>query len=405
MRDRELYKQILGLRAPWSVETVELDHKKQEVRLHVLHEGPVYCPSCGKESVRYGSRERKWRHLDTCQYQTILVANIPRVKCSEHNVQQVAVPWAEPGSRFTALFERLAICWLKEASISAVAEQLRLSWDEVDTIQERAVKRGLERREALTPKKLGIDETSFQKRHEYVTVVHDIERGTVLDVFNDRTQETLENGLKGLGETALQGIEAIALDMWQPYINAVQATIPNAAEKIAFDKFHVAKHLGDAVNKVRRDEHKRLSRQGDETLKGTKYLWLKSTLEPEEEEYLENLKEVSVTTARAWSIRHFAMNIWDYQKRGCAENAWNSWYDWAMRSRLEPVKKVARMIKKHQDGIINAIVLKVTNAKAEATNGQIQKIKRRACGFRNRARFRTAILFHLGGLDLYPRTC
>lgn len=404
MRDRELYQQILGINPPWFVERVELDEEQREVRVHLEHRGPVHCPCCQGEGVRYGSRERKWRHLDTCQYQTLLIAEIPRVKCDEHKTQQVQVPWAEPGSRFTALFERLAISWLKEASISAVSRELRLSWDEVDGIEQRAVRRGLQRREAAMPQQLGIDETSFQKRHEYVTVLHDIERGVVLDVFNDRTQETLENGLKSLGDVALRGIKAVAMDMWRPYIKAVQSVLPESESKIAFDKFHVAKHLGDAVNSVRRQEHKRLSSEGDETLKGTKYLWLKGILDSEQEERLETLKEVAVKTGRAWTLRHFAMDIWRYKKKSWAEKALKIWHGWAMRSRLEPIKKVARMIKKHRQGILNAIVLRVTNAKAEATNSQIQKIKRRACGFRSRSRFRTAILFHLGGLDLYPKT-
>jgi transposase len=105
------------------------------------------------------------------------------------------VPWAEPGSWFTALFERLVIDWLHEANIKAVAEQLHLSWDEVDGIMQRAVHRGLARREKQAPEKLGIDETSFQKRHEYVTIINDQERGVVLDVLDDRKQESLESGL------------------------------------------------------------------------------------------------------------------------------------------------------------------------------------------------------------------
>src|SRR5205085_4425672 len=125
-------------------------------------------------------RERRWRHLDTCQYRTILVAQVPRVECAEHGVKTVRAPWSEPGSPFTALFEALVIDWLRAvASTRRVAKQLGLTWDQVDGVMQRAAARGLERRKLEAPRHVGVDETSFQKRHEYVTVVAETERGVV----------------------------------------------------------------------------------------------------------------------------------------------------------------------------------------------------------------------------------
>ena len=123
MRDKDLYAQILGIKSPWQVVDVELSVSKGEVTVQVEQEAGAKscCPSCGKASPGYDSRRRRWRHLDTCQYKTILVAEVPRVKCEEHGVVTVSVPWAEPGSGFTAMFEALVIDWLKEASISAVS--------------------------------------------------------------------------------------------------------------------------------------------------------------------------------------------------------------------------------------------------------------------------------------------
>ena len=184
MHDRELYSRILDIKAPWEVVDVELHREEREVLIRVewIPSSSLECPECGGACPGYDRRERRWRHLDTCQYKTILHATVPRVRCPEHGVQQVRVPWAEPGSRFTALFERLVIDWLKEASTSAVAEQFDLSWDEVDGVMQRAVARGLSRREEQRPKRLGVDETSFQKHHEYVTVISDMTRGVVVDV-------------------------------------------------------------------------------------------------------------------------------------------------------------------------------------------------------------------------------
>lgn len=159
-------------------------------------------------------------------------------------MHQVKVPWAEPGSGFTALFESLAIDWLKEASIKAVAGVLRMSWDEADGIQARAVARGLARRARAVPTRMGLDETSFQKRHEYVTVVTDRATGDVVHVADDRRQATLEAFLETLTPEERASIESVAMDMWGPYIAALKAKVPEAERKIAFDKFHVASHLG-----------------------------------------------------------------------------------------------------------------------------------------------------------------
>lgn len=406
MRDKELYARILGIEAPWFVREVDLQLQAGEVNvyLEIESEASLRCSVCGKEAAGYDRRERRWRHLDTCQYRTVIVAQIPRVCCPEHGVRQISVPWSEAGSRFTALFEALVIDWLQEASMSAVGRQLTLSWDEVDGIMARAVRRGLERRKQLKPKHIGVDETSFQKRHEYVTVVTDQDSSHVLYVADERRQESLDGFYEGLGDGQRAAISSVTMDMWKAYINSTRAYVPDADSKIAFDKFHVAKHLGEAVDKVRRQEHKLLRQEGREDLTRTKYLWLKNPENMDRELWrnFKVLRESSLKTARAWAIKELAMTLWGYVSRVWAEKAWCRCLSWAMRSRLEPVKKVARMLKEHLWGILNAIVLKVNNARSEGINFKIQKLKSRACGYRNRDRFRTAIYFHLGGLDLYP---
>ena len=126
--------------------------------------GKLACPECGQPAGRYDRRERRWRHLDTCQYRTILVAQVPRVECPEHGVKTILVPWAEPGSPFTALFEALVIDWLREANIQAVARLMDLTWDQVDGVMQRAVRRGLARRTLQAPRRAGVDETSDQRQ-------------------------------------------------------------------------------------------------------------------------------------------------------------------------------------------------------------------------------------------------
>lgn len=408
MHDTTLYAAILGVVEPWKVTEVRTELDKGQIVVHVdmpVGASPT-CAKCGKAGPRHDHRERRWRHLPTCQYQTILEVNVPRVRCEEHGVLQVNVPWAEENSAFTALMEALVISWLKEASIAAVAELMDLSWDQVDGIMQRAVRRGLSRRENTVLRRIGVDETSFQKRHEYVTVVTDLDSSRVLYVADDRKAKSLQGFFDQYEPAELLCIEVVAMDMWQPYLATVRANVWRAEDKICFDKFHVAKHLGDGVDKVRRQEQRQLVADGDATLTGSKYSWLQNPerMTSKASAVLDRLKNMALKTARAWALKEHAMCLWGYATRGWARTAWRGWAAWAMRSRLEPMKRVARMVREHLDGIVNAIVLKATNAASESVNSRIQRVKRMACGFRNRERFRNAIYFHLGGLDMSPAT-
>lgn len=196
MRDKQLYQQILGIESPWRVMSVDVSVQDGEVRVQVdAKAGSQHrCPQCGKRCPGYDRRVRRWRHLDTCQLKTILVAEVPRVRCPDHGVVMVKVPWAEPGAAFTALFEALVIDWLKEASTAAVARQLNLSWNAIDGIMQRAVKRGLARRKRKPSKHIGVDETAFRKGHAYVTVVSD--GATVLHVADAILDRLVHNAYK-----------------------------------------------------------------------------------------------------------------------------------------------------------------------------------------------------------------
>jgi transposase len=407
MHDRELYAEILGIRPPWRVVSVELKREDHEVYVTFEHDptATVACPQCGKESPRHGTRRRTWRHLDTCQFRTLVVAEVPRVECPVHGVHVMQVPWAEPGSRFTALYECLVIDWLKETSISALSRLMGLSWDEIDGIQARAVRRGLARRQPEEISELGVDETSFQRRHEYVTLVYDLAGNRVLYVADDRKRSSLDGFFQELSPEQLGAIDVVAMDMHEPYISCVRQRVPDGEYKIAFDKFHVASHLGDAVDEVRRQEHRELMEQGDARLTGTKYLWLQNPNNMEHDRWLSfaPLRESSLKVARAWALKESAMHLWERAYRGLARRSWKEWLAWALRSQLEPVVRVARMVQSHLQGILNAIHLGITNARSEGMNAKVQWIKFTARGFRNRTRFKNAILFHLGGLDLYPR--
>lgn len=407
MNDKRLYEQILGIVSPWHVEQVELKLDKGEVLIAVEGSSETHvCPECGRRCPRYDSSERRWRHLDTCQYQTILIAKVPRIKCGEHGVRQIRVPWAEERSRFTALFEALVIDWLQATeSIAAVSQGMRLSWEEVAGIRSRAVARGMKRRgRAELPASVGVDETSITRGHQYITVVNALSEARVLDVMDERTEESLNTFWRQYQPSELARVEKVAMDMWAPYISSTRKALPFADEKIVFDKFHILKHLGDAVDKVRRREHRDLRADDDHRLAKTKYLWLThpDRLEGEARARIDSLKRGSLRTARAYRYKEHASKLWGYVRRGMAERLWRQWLHGAFRCALEPIRVVARMIRNHWAGVINAATSDITNAMSESVNSQIQRIKKHACGFRSRTRFREAILFHLGGLDLYP---
>jgi len=269
---------------------------------------------------------------------------------------------------------------------------------------QRAVTRGLNRRKSLPPKRIAVDETSFRKRHDYVTVVSAHETGKVLHVLLGLKKEDLVEYYDTLSDDQKESIEAVTMDMAPSYINSTLQHIPGAQDKIAFDKFHVAKLLGEAVDKVRRQEHKALQASGRKDLTGTKHVWLtsRSNMSVNQLIWFKHLRESSLKTARAWALKETAMGLWHYISKTWALKGWKRWLSWAFRNRLSQIRKVAWTIKNHLWGILNAIVLKADNGLAESINSRIKMIKVRSRGFRNKERFRTAIYFHLGGLDLYP---
>lgn len=407
MQDHELYRRILGIEQPWRVDSVKLQLDAGEVHVYLAHEEGIEwpCPECGAASKLHDHQpERQWRHLDTCQYRTILHASPPRSECREHGVRVVKLPWAEPSSRFTALFEALAIEWLKAASRKAVAELLQLSWDEMHGIMERAVKRGLARRQAEPVARIGVDEKSFRKGHKYLTVVNDLERGRVLYVAEDRKQSSLDGFWETLSEEQIGAIEAVAMDMWDPYVASVREHLPQAGRKIVYDKFHIAKHLNEAVDQVRRQERKILRAAGDDRLAGTRYDWLRhpARMEPRDRREFAELRNSGLKTARAWALKETLMALFDYRYERPARKHFRWWKNWASRSRLKPMIRVGRMLRRRFENIVTYLRHRVTNAASESLNAKIQWVKYTARGFRNKQNFIHAIYFHCGGLEMAP---
>lgn len=407
MKDIQLYEQILGLEKPWHVTDVRLDHTAQELRVRVECEEQVWaCPECAGRMHVHGSEAREWRHLDTCQYRTIIECRVPRIRCEQHGTQMVRVPWAEKHGRFTRLFERFAIDVLKEMSKKGACTVLRTTWDEADGIVQRAVDRGLARKRWKAPRAVCFDEKAAARGHHYVTVATKVEggRATVDDVIDGRGRDAADAYWKRFTEEERAEVGSIGMDMWRPYFDSAVAHVPGAAGKIVYDRYHVMEHLNGAVDAVRREEHLRLMAKGDDQLKQTRFLWLygKENIPHKARRTFKELLAGKLKTAKAWMLKELFRDMYDCADRDSAAMHFKDWCRQAMRSRLEPLVRVARMVKAHAPNILTWFTHRLSNSFSEGINNLIQTIVKKAYGYRNRERFKRDILFHAGGLDLYP---
>jgi len=256
MKDTSLYQQILGDTKPWNVSDVRLDAEELTVRVY-LTVGPDAiwaCPQCrGRMHIKEW-RTRRWRHLDSCQFKTILEASVPVVECSEHGAQTVQVPWAEGSSRFTMFFERFAVQVLEACPAARASELLGISWDQADGIKQRAVRRGIARRQISDLRYVCVDEKAVGRGHDYVTVVTGVIGGKprVLYVGDGRSEDGLNGFWEWLGPQGCARIKAVSMDMGQAYQNSVRRYCPDA--ELIFDPFHLMKMLNAAVDEVRRRE-------------------------------------------------------------------------------------------------------------------------------------------------------
>lgn len=408
MDDTQLFTQLLGITPPWRVTQVTVNMAAERIDVWV-EETPgtkFRCAGCGEPVPVYDhTPEQVWRHLDTCQCQTYVHARLPRTSCPADGVKQLAAPWAEGRSDYTRLFEARIIDTAKECDVTGVRRLLQTTWDATWGVLTRAVARGLARKPRRVPARLGVDEKAIRKGHHYETIVVDLDTGTVEAVLDDRTQASLEAYYRQFTPDERAGITAIAMDMWEPYVQATHACVPAAAQKIVYDKYHATRYVTDAVDKVRREEHKVLQAQDDTRLTGTKHLWLWNEENVPEWRRAEfaALKHAELKTSRAWAIKEALRGFWTYVYPKRAQNFFTAWYFWATHSRLAPVIAAAKTLKRHLPNLLTYFRHWITNATSEGINSKIQMVKLMACGYRNREHYKTAILFHCGGLDLYSR--
>ena len=406
MDECQLYSTLLELKLPWKVERVSLDSVKKTVEIFIAHEkgSKLLCPVCRKECMVYDHlRERVWRDLDSIEFMTFIHASPPRISCPEHGIIEAFMPWTEKRSRFTVRFETRSIRMLQNIDIYNFTDIMKLSWKQAWNILDRAVKRGRERKRGHSTI-IGIDEKSYRKGHKYVTLVYDMTNNGVEYISYDRKKKSLDEYYNTLSNEQLSSITAVSMDMWDPFMSSTMEHVPDAGRKIVFDRFHVMKHVNEAVDTTRKKENRQILKNGNTDLKGTRYIWLYASenLPDKYREKYEELKKSDLMTGKAYPMKENIRELWNAPSRDDAMKYWNSWYSWVIHSSIEAMKDVARMMRVHLEKIMNYFVHKITNARAEGINSKISLIEKMAYGFRNREHLKTAIYFRCGNLQLYP---
>lgn len=384
--------------APWEVVDLRLDAEKKRLDIKVdFAPGSTFpCPECGAACKVHDAASQTWRHLNFFEYLTYVEARQPRTNCDRHGVLRVNVPWARPGSQFTLLFEALVVELARNGLTAAavgrmVGEHDTRIWRLLEHYVDKA-RAGADHSEVTA---VGVDETSRQKNHVYVTVFADMVAAKVLFVTEGKDHATVGEFRKDLvahgGSVA--NVTDFCLDMSQAFIKGVQQEFPDAHQ--TFDRFHVMQLMNEAIDEVRRQEQK--SRP---ELKATRFHWLKNEdkLKPDQRARFEVLRTSKLATARAYHIKTMLQDL--YNELADDAEAWFlRWYYWATHSRLPPVIKVAKTLKQHQAGLLRWFTSGLTNGLLEGLNSLIQSAKARARGFRSARKMKVVIYLLLSKLD------
>lgn len=400
MRMETYIRKGLGMKAHRVVEATET---ADAVVAHVERIGrrALQCGRCGME-VRQtkgrAERARRWRDLSMAGKWLVIRYRPMRVRCPICGVTTERVPWAERYARITRRLTEAIAAMTKDRNWKETARFFALDWKTVVTAVKRVVARGLAKRKLKPIRIIGIDEVSRKKGHHYLTLVYDLARRRLLWVGEGRTTETVNAFFKWLGKRRAKNLEVVCLDMWQAYLSAVKEHAPQATR--VFDRFHVVRHLNQAVDAVRRALWRKLSGPLRRAVKGTRFVLLKNpwNLTPKQKRRLSELVRQNNALSRAYYLKEDFQRFWDYVYEGWAKKHMKHWLWWASHSRLEPFKDFARMVRDHLDGILAWTKARVSNGALEGTNNKVKLVSHRAFGFRNAENYKVAIYHVCGNL-------
>lgn len=404
MRDTDLFEQALGLEWPWRVERSIFSPSEKRLDIHIDFEpgGTFACPECGRSGCKgWDTSEKTWRHLNFFEHEAHLHARVPRVRCSACGVKQAHVPWARPGSGFTLLFEAFVLTLVREMPVAAAARMLGEHDTRLWRVLHHYVEEAREGADFSAVREVGVDETASKRGQHYISLFVDLEARRLLYATEGRDSSTLarfREDLEAHGGGA-ERIREFSLDMSPAFVKGIHESFPEAA--LTFDKFHVMKLLGDAVDQVRRAEQKERPE-----LKGSRYVWLKNpdNLTQRQLALLDGLDvpRLNLKTARAYRMRLTFQELWELADPAVAEAFLKRWYFWATHSRLPPMIRVAKTIKRHWDGVLRWFRSRISNGILEGINSLIQAAKAKARGYRSTRNLITMAYLIAGKLDLKP---
>ena len=406
MEDVELFALAMGVVKPWLVKEVTLEEQERRVTIDLDFErgARFACSECGSAGLAVHDTEAKrWRHLNFFQHQAFITARVPRTRCPECGVRLVKVPWSRPGSGFTLLFEAMVVILAKDMAVSATAKHAQVHPDSVWRILRHYVEKEQAKADLSGLGRLGMDETAQLTGQDYVSTFCDMDRGVVVDVQKGRGRDTVlafAAVLEAHGGQVEQ-VTVCSLDMSGAFLSGVNEAFPNATP--VFDRFHVMKKANEAVDTVRRNEARYRP-----VLAESRWVWLKREehLTDRQRETFVRLKDMDLSTARAYQMKLALERVYEAQTGQEAEALLESWIIWARRSRIRPMIQLARTLDRHFEGIVAFARTHITNAMVEGLNTKIKAAKRRAYGFRSFANYRTIILLTCGALKLQPtQTC
>jgi len=400
MRDNDLFQLALGITSPWFVATSAFDaaNRRLDIALDFKAGSRFDCPDCKASGCPvHDTVEKKWRHLDFFQHQAFLTARTPRITCPKCGVRLVTVPWARPNSGFTLLFEGFAMALAVHMPIAVAAGFLKITDKRLWLVVFHYVGAAVARMDLSRVSRVAIDETAAKRGQDYITLVADIDDRRVVFVTDGRSADTVRqfaDHLESHGGDASR-VKQASIDMSPAFISGVTENLTEA--EITFDRFHVMKLIGDAVDEVRRGEVK-----ARPELKGTRYVWTKNqpNLTSKQADVLAALSTTNLKTARAWRMRLAFQDIYQQPSRPWGELFLDRWIGWAKRSRLEPMKAVARTMEKHRDGILAWFDSRISNGLIEGINSLVQAAKAKARGYRNRETLKAVTYMVAGKLDL-----
>lgn len=395
-----LFSMALGLVKPWTVADLKFDAQQKRLDIHVdFASGSTFgCPECGAACKVHDTAKHEWRHLNFFEHTTVVTARQPRTKCGTHGVKQVEVPWARAGSGFTLLFEAFVLELLRAGMPMAAAARIV---GEHDTRLWRVtafyVARALAELKLKGVAKVGVDETSRARGHNYLSLFVDLELARVIFIALDRDGGTLEQFKTWLEEHGAdpKDIREFSLDMSPAYVSGIAESFPNA--NLTFDKFHVIKLLNEAVDEVRRDEQKNLP-----DIKKSRFLWLRNStdLTDEQRARFELVRTIATRTARAYRYREMFQELYRQPDAATARDVFDRWHRSATRSRLPAIRRVARTLKEHAAGVLRWFESKITNGLLEGLSSLVQASKAAARGYRNPNYMATMIYLRMSKLDL-----